>query len=857
MADKQPSPEARPFLPFVAGPRNKQRKRAAGGGARSRENAAEHGQNILRQIEAFQEIVNAQIARRPAGFPALPEPIQAIVETERLPVDRVSALGLTPIEERADGLLVAISPTAAMPTLATKAQSYITERTDSDNPRYEGLIAPIDHIRPATREDKIGERLARWLAEGRWRPDDLIWVDVELAGGRSELGQENRQQFYDYIHELNAWLPAYAGQVVTATSQFMVEEDYSIHRVLLPVQAVEDLLDNSRASWLLLIDLIAEIEDRAMFLPDTAGGETPPLPRLPQAAPRVVVVDSGVAANHPLFQDEQGRTIIGRQMNFVPEATEPSDLTADEVKGGHGTAVASIVAYGSLEAASLNQPEAEPPCFWIENAKILLPASKLDPVALADRPSLHPAQMPKGLMRKIVDYFHRPMPDHCKIFNLSAGGSVHHLRSISNWAEELDNLSARNDVLFIVSAGSLDPAEIAELLEEVGEYPGYLLDQRARLREPGQAHTALTVGAVTGKNVPLPPFKSEPLLAPTDSPAPFSRSGLLKGTIIKPDVVEVGGNLTYGGPDHELKALPESSVLVAGNNGRSGQPLGFRWGSGLAAARVSHLAGQIQARYPEASANLIRALVVNSAEWPESFRNSFSTNGVETLSKESGRQILRLCGYGVPQASKALAANARCMVFVAEDEFSWAKDEANKSRRYPAKVSFFEIHFEPDDLFRLPPATRVRVSVTLAYNPPVRKTQRRHYQGLQIRWDLKRRDETSEEFWARWMAEAAFEENYDETESPVSKARPWPWQLKPLVNPGGRVRRGTVVRDWFDISIQDLPQTLEIVAMASVAPWLKPLEPLTQRFALVVSVESLDKQTPIYDLIRVQESAPA
>jgi hypothetical protein len=194
------------------------------------------------------------------------------------------------------------------------------------------------------------------------------------------------------------------------------------------------------------------------------------------------------------------------------------------------------------------------------------------------------------------------------------------------------------------------------------------------------------------------------------------------------------------------------------------------------------------------------------------------------------------------------------MVFVAEDEFSWVKNEANKSRRYPAKVSFFEIRFEPDDLFRLPPATRIRVSVTLAYNPPVRKTQRRHYQGLQIRWDLKRRDETSEEFWARWMAEAALEENNEE-DGQVSKARPWPWQLKPVVNPGGRLRRGTVVRDWFDISIQDLPQTLEIVAMASVAPWLKPPEPLAQRFALVVSVESLDQKIPIYDLVRVQQPA--
>jgi hypothetical protein len=285
------------------------------------------------------------------------------------------------------------------------------------------------------------------------------------------------------------------------------------------------------------------------------------------------------------------------------------------------------------------------------------------------------------------------------------------------------------------------------------------------------------------------------------------------------------------------------------------QPLGFQWGAGLATARVSHLAGLIQSQHPHASANLIRALIVNSAEWPQAFLQSFAAEGNGMLSKEASQQMLRLCGYGVPRVDKALSSNAHCMVFVTEDEFSWVKDEANRARRYPAKVSFFEIRFKPDDLFRLPPTTLVRVSITLAYNPPVRKTQRRNYQGVQLRWDLKRRDETSEEFRARWMAEMTSDGEDEEVGEPATKARPWPWQLKPVVNPGGRVRRGTVIRDWFDISIQELPHTLEIVTLATDAPWLKPPAPLMQRFALVVSIEAQDRQTPIYDVIRVQQDS--
>jgi len=85
-----------------------------------------------------------------------------------------------------------------------------------------------------------------------------------------------------------------------------------------------------------------------------------------------------------------------------------------------------------------------------------------------------------------------------------------------------------------------------------------------------------------------------------------------------------------------------------------------------------------------------------------------------------------------------------------------------------------------------------------------------------------------------------------------SAVRPWPWQLKPVLNPGGRVRRGSLIRDWFEAYAHELPGTLELVVVAMVAPWRRPPEPLTQRFALVVSVEALDERLPIYDSVRVQ-----
>ncbi len=853
MPEKSFPVESRPFLPFVEGPKNKLRRRARGGGAKPRENPAQHGHNLLGQIEAFQRMVEDQEARRSPDRPPLPEEIQAIIETNNLPLDRVGGLGLTPLEERDGGLLVAVSTSRSLPVMAGKAQAYVSERTESDNPRYEGLIAPIEQVRPATRADRIGDRLAEWLAAGKLGPDELLWVDIELAGGKTPLGQQNRQQFYEYVHGLDAWLPAYAEHVVAATSHFIVEEEYSLHRVLLPIQAIEDLLDNSRASWILLIDLIPQIEDRTVAVPELVAGDLPELPALPAEAPRVVIVDSGIAADHPLFYDGNGRTIVGRQVNFLPEAAEPRHLTTDEVEHGHGTAVASIAAYGSLRDLVVGRPLETKPPFWIENAKVLLPASKLNPQAPADQPQFHPTQLPKTLMRQVVEVFHQELPRQCKIFNISAGSAPYHQGSISNWAEELDNLSAQNDVLFVVTAGNLQPDEIVSLCQEAGDYPGYLLDEQARLRNPGHSFSALTVGALADQPVAPAPFaKSD--TSPAGFPAPFSRSGQPGSTLVKPDVVEVGGSLNLNSATGQPELQVELAVPVASSGSGNGSQglLGFQAGTGLATARITHLAGRIQAQNPEASSNLIRALVVNSADWPAAFVQNLKAGPDEELSRESTQQLLRLCGYGLPRADKALTANNHCMVFVAEDEFTWVKEESTSSRRYPAKVSFYSVRLNPDDIFKLPPATPLRVSVTLAYNPPVRKTQRRNYQGLQLRWTLRRRDETSEEFQARWLAEIEADDNDEERENLTSQARPWPWQLKPALNPGGRVRRGTLIRDWFEVFAHELPPVLEMVVLATVAPWCKPPEPLRQQFALVVSIESRDPDLPFYDVVRIQ-----
>jgi hypothetical protein len=103
------------------------------------------------------------------------------------------------------------------------------------------------------------------------------------------------------------------------------------------------------------------------------------------------------------------------------------------------------------------------------------------------------------------------------------------------------------------------------------------------------------------------------------------------------------------------------------------------------------------------------------------------------------------------------------------------------------------------------------------------------------------------------MAEAEAPDEEETEESTPTRLQPWPWQLKPVLNPGGRVRRGSLIRDWFETFAHDLPHSLELVALAMVAPWYKPeTDSFRQPFALVVSIEALDQKAPIYDTVRVQ-----
>jgi hypothetical protein len=139
-----------------------------------------------------------------------------------------------------------------------------------------------------------------------------------------------------------------------------------------------------------------------------------------------------------------------------------------------------------------------------------------------------------------------------------------------------------------------------------------------------------------------------------------------------------------------------------------------RSGTSIAVPRVAFRAAQLLQRFPTASANLLRALLVGAAEVPE-----------EALARLNGLEpdaTTRICGHGVVDLERAAYSDDSRVVLYAEDVL--AADHL-AVYRVPIPAEFQTV-----------PGDRT-IRVTLAYDPPVRHS-RNDYRGLTMDFRLVR-----------------------------------------------------------------------------------------------------------------------
>jgi hypothetical protein len=365
--------------------------------------------------------------------------------------------------------------------------------------------------------------------------------------------------------------------------------------------------------------------------------DLPPVSPPAATAPALCVVDSGILEGHPLLE----AAVLADRSRSFPESLGKPIPSAPVGAAAHGTQVAGVALYGDVGAAVIAKSFTPP--LWLVNARFL-----------DDDMGLHPDRMP--FLRDVVNHAR----DRCKVFNLSFGLEPSD-GFLSVHGAELDALTREFGVLFVVAAGNRNSLPEAESVP----YPEFLLDGQWKVRAPAEALNVLTVGGITPDRDPHPHPEHCKALAPTRAPSPFNCTGGLKN-VIKPELCDVAGNLGYDGSTKSWWLNAGLRIPTTGAEFSSGRLIGFVHGTSFAAPRVAHLAATIVDRYPEATPNLLRALLVQSARVPEA--------AIEWDPK----QILQLCGFGVPDLDRAMYCRPSRVTLYYEGDIEVTRSSCSK-----------------------------------------------------------------------------------------------------------------------------------------------------------------------------------
>src|SRR5215472_720822 len=776
-------------------------------------NQGSHGRELRRELRAAIRDYEQQRARGSPNLPGLPATIQLLVKPATTATGKPLIDGsdvprgwnLEIVEQRKDGTLVGLSADPNLAGLETALDNYQHNRRTQTGRLKRGTrpVFGVDELQSPTRQIRIGDELA--LAQ--LQPNLQYSVDVEIAAGREHPeGAGRRDAFSGYLR---------AGRAEIAGNGALIGADYAAYRVTASGSLISDMLDYH--PWVISVDLPPVVEREGFELRNIGEPNLPDFPPPRPDDPVVGVIDGGIIPEHPLI-----RLAVRDQhhLSFI------SNSILDEGQEGHATAVISLVALGSLRDALLHPLDPLVPPVRVALGRLLNGDTQIPTNIVAHR----------SLIEVVPLMF---AENACRIFNHSiASRGLLNRNRMSLWAEAIDALAydeGNEGFLFIISAGNID-GQVSPLMPQVRAWldepghPQYLLEQHCRLRNPAQAINALTVGSY----VPLAaaPFHNAKALgyrqvSPTGSPSPFTRTGPGFLGEIKPEVVEEGGNW-YLADGNRLIDRPQYTDVAVANSGfaAEGHMIKFVTGTSFAAARTSNLAGLIQRAIPNASPDLVRALIINSADWPGRLNSIDDT--------------VRLWGYGVPQLERALDAQGPRSLIIIEDEIEIGH------------AQFFKIPF-PHDLFEDNPEIMVRVSVTLSYRAPVRKTNRK-YRGTVLEWRFSKRDESLAQFAGRCETIPAAEVLEEEIEEePELAPGDWNWTIRTR-----RRTRGTAQKDWFEAAADQFPDELYF-ALIGRRGWLSRAQQqagFRQRYAVAISLEVIGAAIPIHERIEALVRVP-
>ena len=503
---------------------------------------------------------------------------------------------------------------------------------------------------------------------------------------------------------------------------------------------------------------------------------------------------------------------------------------------GHGTLMAGTVAYGDL-LECLSGSHAIIVQHGLESAKILPPPPETNPKRLW---GYFTAQ---GISRAEIQ-----APSRTRIICMAVTSEDGLARGRpSSWSGQVDELASgySDDKrrLIILSAGNVNAPE------DWKAYPNSNLTRE--IQDPAQAWNALTVGAFTNKtNITDPMLAGFSPVATSGNLSPFSSTSMIwpdRKWPIKPEVLFEGGNVAVG-PNDSVLDTEDLKLLSTYYDPQVAQFAAFD-ATSAASAQAAWMAARIQAAYPNAWPETVRALIVHSATWTDSQKDMF----LGDESKSAYYQLAKACGYGVPNLEQAMSCAANSLSLIAEATIQPFDKHENESRYVSRDMHIYRLPWPADVLGELGDlAVEMRVTLSYFVEPSpgeVGWKDRYRYASHGLRFELNGPGEVETDFVQRVNRKAREDDEHPGTEGAADH-----WTL-------GEARNvGSIHSDIWMGTAADLALSNRIAVHPSVGWWrerhhLGKYNKQT-RYSLIVSFTLPGQDIDIYTPVAIQLGIP-
>lgn len=696
-----------------------------------------------------------------------------------------------------------------------KINKYAETQSGSD------VITTIEKINTAMVE-------SLWVGKIESIPCDVrIWCEVWLRYETNENPEDIVNTFWNLCSDLeieykkkNITFPERIIVLVKVNldnlKQLMIASGHlaEIRKVIAPISFFTDMASWEQKEW---------VSEMAGRIDVSKSSDT-----------SICLLDTGVNNAHPLLK----AVLKDSDMHTVDVARGVDD------RRGHGTEMAGIATYFDLQE-KLESMSAVEVYHYLESVKIL------------NNPNDNDEDLYGAITQQAAYIVETENPNANRTFCMAI--TTQESSNLGNgvptsWSAAIDallagineELSDGKKRLMCISAGNTS-------IDEIADSDDYLSAVRLHsVENPGQAWNAITVGAYTDKTViEKNEYADYSPVSNKGGVSPFTSSSIIwekSKWPIKPEVVFEGGNLGHNPNESFLNGyseLEDLDLITTCKDFITGKSLIAMNMTSPATAQAAWMLANIQHSCPQLWPETVRGLLVHSANWTDEMLRTFIPDSHVT--KNDYRNLIRVCGYGVPSLERAVYSAQNSVNLIIEDEL---QPFIKKGSGSPTSN---EMHMHdipwPADILRSLGEHMVKMRVTLSYYIEPGPGQigwkdKYRYPSCGLIFDVNNPTESKDEFKRR-ISKAMRDEDGDASLATNDSGR---WII------GSQNRNvGSIHSDIWEGTAADLSQSNYIMVYPTTGWWkLRTNQKRYNnkvRYSLIVSIEAPETTVNLYNEI--------